>query len=170
MGKIHRKQQGSVKLFEISRTKDILYVHLAYVSAELKTHNDLQRYGAPETGAIGSVFKNIKHDFERPRCKRLFSINTFRLVAILRGNALMLKSDVFDYAKKLYYGALRLTFESLKKHSDLVDLNPIKHFQFAERLSSYFDRSIAIAKTTRTYEELYDLVLIYRFFHVGDAV
>ena len=132
MGKIpvHRKQQGSVKLFEISRTKDILCVHVVYVSAdlELKTHNDLQRYGAPETGAIGSVFKNMKHDFERPRCKRLFSINTFTLVAILRGNALMLKSDVFDYAQKLNYAAVKLTYEGFRKHLDVVELNPVKHF------------------------------------------
>lgn len=67
----------------------------------------------------------------------------------------MLKSDVFDYAKKLYYGALRLTFESLRKHSDHVDLNPIRHFQCAERLSSSFERWIAIAKTNRIYEDLY---------------
>lgn len=99
---------------------------MAYENGELKTHEDLQRCGTPETGAICSV--NINRDFEKPICGHLFWINTLTLVAILRGNTLMLKSDVFDYAQKLNYAAVKLTYEGFRKHLDVVELNPVKHF------------------------------------------
>ncbi|XP_052692422.1 uncharacterized protein LOC128170699 isoform X2 [Crassostrea angulata] len=96
------------------------------------------------------------------------------LSALLKGKALdvyalMPKTDAFDYntLKTALLRRFELTDDGFKKKFRSCRPDPSETFsQFAVRLSSYFDRWIEMAKVSKSFEDLYDLMLRDQFLHV----
>ncbi|XP_078336880.1 uncharacterized protein LOC144626502, partial [Crassostrea virginica] len=96
------------------------------------------------------------------------------LSALLKGKALdvyalMPKDDALNYQalKTALLRRFELTDDGFKKKFRHGRPDTYETFsQFAARLSSYFDRWIEMAKTPKTYDGLYDLMLRDQFIHV----
>lgn len=96
------------------------------------------------------------------------------LSALLKGKALdvyalMPKEDALDYnaLKTALLRRFELTDDGFKKKFRSCRPDTYETFsQFAARLSSYFDRWIEMAKTPKTYDGLYDLMLRDQFIFV----